>query len=399
MFGARIKQARLLAKMTQRELALRLGDAGYQITAAAISKYELGKSCPPAQFMLLASSALDVPSTYFMHQHSRSIEWIGFRCRARLSETDRDRIKAYASDVAELQAELRDLLYPGNKSRLPSFAVADLADAESAAEQLRREWDVGDRPLDNLAQTAEDRDVIVIGWHDEKNLFDGLSGRYGDRPVTVINTHFPLDRRRLTLAREIGHWVMNTDPVSGEDEEALAFRFAAALLVPAEHAYRELGHSRNQLNWGELQSLKRKYGISMSAWIRRARDLGIINHSVYRSLNIELRHRGWHKAEPVEYQGDEEPLQLKQMTQRALAEGALSPDRIESAGITIECYAEDELISSHLTARDLLAMPEQERQAVMEKAFALAAEEDFEIFEANEIVVDYDEAFDAETYC
>ena len=52
--------------------------------------------------------------------------------------------------------------------------------------------------------------------------------------------------------------------------------------------------------------------------------------------------------------------------------------------------------SEHLTVYDLLAMPEDERNAVMKRAFELAAHEDFEIFEADEVYDDYDEIYDAE---
>ena len=383
MIGARIKQARLLAGMTQRELSGALGDAGYKITAAAISKYEKEKSYPSAQFMLLASSVLDVPSTYFMHQPEKTTEWIGFRCRSKLSETARNRIKAYAGDIAEVQAELRALLYPNNQCTLPSVAVANLDDAEKAAGLLRDEWDVGNRPLDNLVQTAEDRDVIIIGWHDETESFDGLSGWCGDRPVAVVNTNFSLDRQRLTLAHEIGHLVLRASPEAETGEEKLAFRFAAALLIPEEHAYRELGCSRSQLNWGELQSLKRKYGVSMSAWVRRAFDLEIINHSVYKALNVDLRRRGWHKEEPVHYLGDEEPLQLNQMVRRAQAEGLVAPDQFAHIDVGNTVLDEDMMPKGEYpTATDLLAMDEKERQGWISTMFEWAEDVEFEVFEA-----------------
>ena len=383
MIGSRLKQARLLAGMKQIELASQLNEAGYKITAAAVSKYENDKSYPPAQFMLLASKILDVPSSYFIYQRARSMKWIGFRCRQRLGETARKRIKAYASDVAELQAELRDLLYPENKPSLPCIPVANLDDAESAAEQLRKEWDVGNRPLDNLVQTAEDREVIVIGWNDEKDLFDGLSGRCDDRPVTVINTHFPLDRRRLTLAHEIGHLVMDRSPDADQDEESLAFRFAAALLVPAEHAYRELGASRNLLNWGELKSLKRKYGLSMSAWVRRAYDLEIINHSVYKALNIDLRKRDWHKAEPIQYVGDEEPLQLNQMMRRAMAEGLVAPDRFAHLDVNNSEPDEDMMPRGEFpSAIELMEMDVNTRENWIVQMFQWAEGTEFEVFAA-----------------
>ncbi len=396
MIGARLKQARLLAGMTMTQLADELRAYDFPITKQAISKYEKEKSYPSAQFLLLASSVLGVPSTYFTHEPNKTVEWLAFRCRKKLSQTERNKIKAFASDIVELQIELRELLYPGSSCELPSVKVANLDEAEKAAEQLREYWAVGNRPLDNLAQTAEDRDVVVVSWKDNTGLFDGLSAICEGRSIAVINTSVPADRQRLSLAHELGHLVMDIEEMPSKEEEKLAYRFAAALLAPADHAYHELGKKRHHLDWGELEALKRKYGMSMAAWVRRARDLDIINDSTYTSMNRFIKVHSWHKNEPGEYLGDEEPLQLKQMAQRAVAEGLMSPDRISRVGIEMPESHREKAESTHLTVRDLLAMPEEERQAVMKEAFALAAEEEFEIFEANEIFDDYDEVYDAE---
>lgn len=384
MIGARLKQARLLAGMTQREVSKALGDAGYKVTAAAISKYEKEKSFPSAQFMLLASSVLGVPSSYIMHQPAKDVVWTAFRRHSRFGKRKQEAVKAYASDLAELQIELHSILYPNSPPDLPEPALAiDCDDAEEIARQLRELWDVGDRPLDNLVQMAEDCGVIVIGWDDESGRFDGLSGWCGEYPVTVINANRSADRKRFNLAHEIGHLVMDTSH-SDVDDESLAQRFAAALLVPDEHAYHELGRERRHLDWGELMMLKRKYGLSMAAWIRRARDLKIISERCYEALNIERSTFGWRRCEPVEYLGDEEPLQLKQMVQRAVAEGLVSPDRMTRIGVDVWEPETEQSESEHLTVYDLLAMPEDERKAVMGRAFELAEDYDFEIFEANE---------------
>ncbi len=383
MIGARLRQARLLAGMTQKEVANSLGEVGYDITAAAISKYEKSQSFPPAQFLLLASSVLDVPSAYFSHQPAKTVEWLAFRCRKRLSQRERNKIKVFASDVAELQIELRELLYPNPELPLPSLPVATLDDAQNAAGQLRKLWKVGDRPLDNLVQTAEDRNVIVIGWKDETGLFDGLSGQCDGRPIAVINTNVPTDRQRLSLAHEIGHLVMDVDEKSEFDEEQLAYRFAAALLVPEDHAYRELGIRRNHLNWGELESLKRKYGMSMAAWLMRGRDLGIITENRYIEMYKEFSSRGWRTQEPEEYLGDEEPLQLRQMAQRAVAEGLISPDRVTRVAVDVlesESYLDRK--SEYPNALELLEMDDDERDMWMSKMFELAENMEFEVFEA-----------------
>ena len=79
----------------------------------------------------------------------------------------------------------------------------------------------------------------------------------------------------------------------------MAHRFAAALLVPADAARQELGEKRRHLAFTELGVLKEKYGLSMQAWIRRAKDLEIISESVYKSLCIQFSSKGWRKREPV----------------------------------------------------------------------------------------------------
>ncbi len=398
MIGARLKQARLLAGMTQRELAAELGAIDFKITAAAISKYEKEKSYPSAQFMLLASSVLGVPGSYFLHQPQAEVQWTAFRRHSGFGKKKQEAVKAYASDLAELQIELHSVLYPNSPPGLPAPAKAKYyEDAEAIARQVRVVWDVGNRPLDNLVQTAEDRGLIVIAWEDDSGKFDGLAGWCGEYPIAVINANRSADRMRFNLAHEIGHLVMDTNDAS-VDEESLAHRFAAALLVPDGHAFHELGRERRHLDWGELMMLKRKYGLSMAAWIRRARDLKIISERYYEALNIKISSLGWRTREPVEYLGDEEPLQLKLMVQRAVAEGLVSIDRMTRIGVDFWEPERERLESEHITVYDLLAMPEDERKALMARAFELAAEEDFEVFEAYELYDDYNEEFDAETH-
>lgn len=394
MIGARIRQARLIAGLSQKELAEAVTQGGLAISPAAISGYETGKSHPPIDFMLNSAQVLGVRVSYLFHQPETTVDWTAFRRRSSLGKKGQEAIKAYALDIAELQIELKSALYPSLPRRLPrEVAVNGLEDAEGIADQVRNDWDVGDRPLDNLVQTAEDRGVIVVAWKGDEE-FDGLSGWCGEHPVAVINQKKPADRIRFTLAHEIGHLVMeNANP--DDDEEQFAHRFAAALLVPADHAIHELGASRESLGWEELKYLKRKYGISMAAWIRRAKDLEIISEECYTELMIDLSSRRWRKSEPGSYLGDEEPILLRQMATRAMAEGVISPARINTV-YPEAVYSSEELAKDyHLNVYDLLGMPEAERNEIMAKAFAAAAEdEDYEIFEANEIYDEYDELYD-----
>lgn len=382
MIGARLKQARLLAGMTQKELAARLRERGYPVTAAAISKYEKRKSVPPAQFLLLASDVLGVLTTYFSHCTASTVEWKSFRRHSKLGKKQQEAVKSYAADLAELHIELYSMLYPSESAVLPSaVSVNDFAGAEKVANNLREQWKLDHRPLDNLIQTLEDRGVVVIGW-DESEQFDGLSGWCGNYPVAVINTGKSADRTRFSLAHEIGHLLMDTSAVSPKMEEKLAHRFAAALLVPEKHAFDELGSSRDHIDWPEIMMLKRKYGLSMSAWLVRARDLGIISENRYSTMIMDFSKRGWRRKEPESYRGDEEPIQLKQMASRAIAEGLISPDRVTSvAADLLDSATSVSNTSEYPNAIELLEMDEGKRDNWMSKMFDLAKDMEFESFD------------------
>jgi Zn-dependent peptidase ImmA (M78 family)/transcriptional regulator with XRE-family HTH domain len=392
MFGERIRQARLLAGLTQEALAEALTDAGCAVTKAAVSKYEKNKSRPSAQFLMLAASILAVPNSYFTHQPTVEVTWLAFRRHSDLTLKERAAVKAYAADIAGLHVELHTLLYPEDAVALPDAQpVADMNQAERAAERLRECWELDDHPIDSLVQTAEDRQVVVVGWSHHTGRFDGLSGWCQRHPVTVVSTLVDADRRRFTLAHELGHLIMDTRTVTDKESERLAHRFAAALLVPAERARHELGTRRTSLDWDELGILKRKYGLSMAAWVYRARDLGIITEHHATRLFQQLSERGWRMYEPVEYSADETPLRLEQMAHRAVAEGLMSADQIRR--VCPDWFEHDSTTTpdDRFTIYDLLALPEDEQRQMMEAAVAAAANEDMETFEANEFLEENEE--------
>ena len=383
MIGARLKQARLLAGMTQRQLAAELGARDFKITAAAISKYEKGKSTPPAQFLILASCELEVLSTYFSHQSSNKVKWKSYRRHSNLGKKQQEAIKGQAADLAELHVELYSMLYPQSAPVLPpAVPVETFAGAEKVAHNLRKTWKLDSRPLDSLVQTSEDKGIVVVGW-DRSDRFDGLSGWCGNYPVAVINTAKSTDRTRFNLGHEIGHLLMDTSAVTKKMEEKLAHRFAAALLVPAQHARNELGPQRDHIDWTELKVLKRKYGLSMQAWLIRARDLEIITENRFEAMYKELGWRGWRKEEPEEYRGDEEPILLKQMASHAVAEGLISPDRVTRvAKDVLDLENPDDQSSEYPDAQELLEMDDDKRDMWMSKMFDLAQTMEFETFEA-----------------
>lgn len=381
MLSERIRQARLLAGVTQEALAEALTLAGHPATKAVISKYEMGKSTPKASMLLEMCRILKVESGYFLHEPQTNVAWLAYRKYSNFPSTGQEVVKGYARDVVALQVELCSLLYPDMSNDFPEpMNVMTSTEAETAAQNLRSEWKLDEAPIENLTQTAEQNGVVVVGWDRDAGRFDGLSGWCGEHvPVTVVNTLVDVDRRRFNLAHELGHLLMRTPD---ELSEQLAHRFAAALLVPAEVAYRELGRKRSSISFAELGTLKRRYGLSIQGWIYRATDLEIITKHYATLLWREINQRGWKKSEPFNYVADEEPVLLKQMIFHAVSEGLITADRVHQA---LPDFDVDEPISETSefpSPSELLAMPAAERERWMQRSFELAANEDFEIFEA-----------------
>ena len=125
----------------------------------------------------------------------------------------------------------------------------------------------------------------------------------------------------MTLAHELGHLVLSPTGTRRE-QEALARRFGGVFLVPAETVKAELGQRRRTLGWGELFTLKKKYGVSVKAWLVRAKDLEIIDENRYASLLKNYNRQGWNKEEPYPLL-QEETTRFRRLLYQALAEGFL----------------------------------------------------------------------------
>jgi Zn-dependent peptidase ImmA (M78 family) len=113
------------------------------------------------------------------------------------------------------------------------------------------------------------------------------------------------------------------------DVEKAANRFVGAFLAPASAVIFELGQQRSTLDMNELYLLKPKYGLSMQAWIFRARDLGILTASAAQTLFRKFRTKGWHKQEPGEVYPSEAPLRMERLIYRALVEDLISRSRAQ----------------------------------------------------------------------
>ena len=329
MIGDRIKQARIAAGLSLRQLSERMDN---YVSAQVIHKYELGRAMPGSDVLIRLAKALGVKMEYFFRPHAVQVTLSepAYRKCLSVSEKHLRSIQAQAKGWVEKYLEVESL-YPVNRFariKLPNEkqrTIKKMEDAEALAVSLRELWELGTDPIENLTAVLEDRSVKVVMLEGEDD-FDGCSCWADERiPVIIVKHGLAGDRQRSNLAHELGHLIMDVRPPV--DGEKAAFRFSGAFLVPGEVVYRELGRQRHTLDIGELNMLKKKYGMSMQQWIYRAQDLSIISKSRASDMFKQFRAKGWHRQEPGYPVPSEEPERFKRLVLQAVIEQLISPAR------------------------------------------------------------------------
>ena len=324
-FGERIKSARAAAKLSLRGLSDAVG-----VSHTQIAKYESGADMPSSGVLIKLADALGQSVDYFFRASTVTLSqpcWrrkasMGVKAERALLADIQDWLERYLAAESIMAARDLDGWNYVRPTGLRS-TVADADGAEAAANELRREWDLGTDSIENLAELLETKGVKV--WFvSGDDAFDGCFLWANDElPVIVVNSSRPLDRQRFDLSHELGHLLFGD-----VEDERLIHRFAAALLFPAEMVLKEFGSHRKKLDVVTLHLLKHKYGLSMQAVARRARDSDIITQSTYVSLVKYFRMRGWHKCEPGDtYRGERGATRMQRLILGALSEGVITESR------------------------------------------------------------------------
>ncbi|NYE57757.1 XRE family transcriptional regulator [Carboxydothermus ferrireducens] len=318
VIGERIKRARQAKGFSLRTLANLVG-----LSHQAIHKYENNQDIPSSDVLLKLSNALEVPWEYFFRPIQVGKLQPAYRSQKRFAIKNERMILFQIEEWLERYLELEEL-FPQEKfhHKLPEIPAQTPEEAEQAAEKLRQIWNLGFDPIENLVETLEDKGVKV-GLVDGAKGFDAVAFCMEDgTPVIAVAKSVPGDRQRFSIAHELGYLVMGLWSDSSETEK-LANRFAGAFLAPASSVRAELGDKRRFLSLEELSILKKKYRLSMQAWIYRARDLGIISETKAQQLYAIFRKKGYHLQEPVSIPS-EIPSRFERLIHRALAEELIS---------------------------------------------------------------------------
>jgi len=319
--GERIKQARKSNRLSLRDLADQA-----QISPMAISKYERDQDVPSSGVLLRLAQALGVSIDFFFRPVTPKIQLQAYRKHAALGVKEQEAVQARIQEWLERYLEVESYFDGAPTVELPQYSIKEVGDVETAAESLRALWELGLDPIENLTQLLEDQG-IKVGMVDGFEHFDACTFLVDHTPIIVTKANLPGDRQRFDLGHELGHLVFNM----GEnlDAEKISNLFVGAFLAPAQAVRFELGNSRTTLDMNELYLLKQKYGLSMQAWIFRARDLNIISPQVAERLFLRFRANSWHRQEPGKLYPPENPLRMERLVYRALVEDVISRSKAQ----------------------------------------------------------------------
>jgi Zn-dependent peptidase ImmA (M78 family)/transcriptional regulator with XRE-family HTH domain len=292
--GERVRQIRELLNLTQKELAGRIN-----VAQAAIAKIESGELKPSEPLVRQLALATGFPVEFFRRGDGPDFPLGSLLFRAHATATIRSRTEAYR--YAQLAFEMAQSL--AQRVNSPSLRLPRLSESSSVAATITRAQ-LGfppDTPIPNLIKAAELAGVLILNLPIEIEHRDAFSHWVGEqenaKPVICVSGGKTGDRRRWSVAHEIGHLVMH-HALHGQlaDIEKEANRFAAELLLPEEAMRREIVPPVSLLS---LSRLKPRWKVAIQALTRRCYELEIISRRQYGYLFEQISARGWRLREPA----------------------------------------------------------------------------------------------------
>lgn len=314
---SRLTLARQRRSLTKKALAELI-----HVSAPAITQYEEAHNKPELDTIFRIAHALAYPIEFFFDPDIDFISDGALSFRARRSMTASLRSKMNMCGVLAASVVSKGL---HKRFKLPDFDVPNLAEEEpeNAATFLRRHWKLGHGPISNMVHLMEAHGIEVYWVKEDSSCVDGFSFWQDNKPFVLLNVHKDAgDRGRFDAAHELGHLVLHKggESLDSHKVETEADRFAASFLLPADQFKEE---SPRLPVLSQYEPLKRRWGVAISAMVRRSRDVGVLTQWQYENACKEISRRGFRTKEPIKIA--RETSRLHQMVYERLLKKGISP--------------------------------------------------------------------------
>ncbi len=307
-----------------------------QLTRQALHKYEQGQMKPSGEVLLALSRVLELKTDYFMRAPI-ALGAVEFRKKTKLSSRQETSLRERVKEHLERYLEVEQLLNIRIefKNPLSNKVVSDASDADEAAQELIKKWNLGQDPIPNVIDMLEENGVRVIEI-EATDAFDGLSAWVGKIPVVVLNQNTSIERKRFTALHELGHLLLPIE--AGAEKEKICHAFAGALLLPGRSLENLIGEKRNNIAPGELVSIKEQFGISVQAAMMRAVQKGIVDKNAAQRFWKSIA--GNKKEEGLgTFAGNEKSYRFEHLVFRLAAEEVVSLSKAANlAGMKLAAF-------------------------------------------------------------
>lgn len=282
--------------LARRRRAAKVKDlaAAAGITRQTLSAYERGAKAPSEETLEKIASVLNFPVGFFFGPDLDDVqpEHASFRSLSTMTAGQRDAVTAAAALAFAINAALE------RRYNMPLPSVPDLHDhePEQAAAILRAQWQLGERPIGNVVHTLEAHGVRVFSLPEDADEVHAFATWCGSSPFVFLNTWKSAEGSRFDASHELGHLVLHRhEKPQGRQAETEANAFASAFLMPRNSV---LASAPRYASLREMFPVKKTWGVSLAAVVRRLRDLKVLSEWDYHDACVQLSSRGWRKAEP-----------------------------------------------------------------------------------------------------
>lgn len=270
------------------------------LSQSNLSRFEKGFGVLSDDIQRKIIEYLNFPEEFFNRKINSTIENANYRKRASIGKNITQRFENKCKLIGYIIDEFSESI------EWLDFTLSPLNVEEGYTPQYIANYNrkllklTKDEPVKNIMSLLEQSGVIIYEI-DEIEKFDGVSF-ITDKgfPVIIVNKNFSNDRKRFTIAHELGHILLHNEnlyPISSyRDKEKEANIFASEFLMPED----EIKNSLRQLKMSDLGDLKSYWLTSMSSVIRKAKDLNFLDDNRYRYFMIEMSRYGYNKKEPIE---------------------------------------------------------------------------------------------------
>jgi Zn-dependent peptidase ImmA (M78 family)/DNA-binding XRE family transcriptional regulator len=295
IYGERIRQAREINGLNQKEFALLIG-----CKQPAIAHFETNRSSPSGDTLKEIARVTGFMVSFFETPPLEAFTSGSLAYRSKRSMTKKEESQAY--QYALTMYEQAKQLLP--RCNFPIPRIPRVTEKPNLSAKVTRAA-LGlspDKPIQNLMHHFEQNGglAFIAPFIFPKIDAFSLWAEFDiERPLIILTSGVTGDRERFSVAHELGHLVMHHPPKNKRitDLEDDANLFASEFLMPKETIKQDL---IPPITLSSILKLKPKWGVSLAALIYRAFDLALITERQYHYLFEQLSIKGWRKIEPKE---------------------------------------------------------------------------------------------------